>query len=438
MSTEPKIPIKPVNYPTLAQMLSLWVPLAASVVMMVLEPSIINMGLGRTLRPTLALAAYGVASSLAMLVEAPIMMLLDASVARANSPESFATIRRFTVGLSLLVLATGLIVSLTPLYDLIVVGLMNIPVDVAAVGRPTLQILSFWPVPIAWRRAHQGVLIRAGRTNIISLATIVRLATLAGSLLLGLLLFPGRGAIVSAMSMNISVTIEAIVITVATRRTLHSTSTLAASDEDTEVLTTSALWEFYRPLAVTTILRQLTRPMLSTGIAAALMGRESLAAWPVTWGLAVLIAGPAWSLQQLTTALARDIPSYRRVGRFSLSLSAAFCLILGIVAFSPLYSPAMGGIYNLSQTLQELARPGLQILAVYPLIMGAQSLVRGRLIFLGRTKTVRGAMLANVMAVGGMLVVGASLLHATGVVVAALAVTVGGIVELVVLLRHNS
>jgi hypothetical protein len=40
--------------------------------MMVLEPSIINIGPGRTAAPELALAAYGVAFSLALLVEAPI------------------------------------------------------------------------------------------------------------------------------------------------------------------------------------------------------------------------------------------------------------------------------------------------------------------------------------------------------------------------------
>jgi len=48
--------------------------------MMVLEPSIINIGLGRTADPELALAAYGVAFSLALLVEAPIDFSLLATL----------------------------------------------------------------------------------------------------------------------------------------------------------------------------------------------------------------------------------------------------------------------------------------------------------------------------------------------------------------------
>jgi hypothetical protein len=96
--------------PTVRQMLSLWVPLAASIVMMVLEPSVINIGLGRTADPELALAAYGVAYGLALLVEAPILMLLDASVARSTDRAAFVLIRRFTLGLGLIVTATGLLV----------------------------------------------------------------------------------------------------------------------------------------------------------------------------------------------------------------------------------------------------------------------------------------------------------------------------------------
>ena len=180
--------------PTMGQLLALWVPLAASTVMMVLEPSTINIGLGRSGNPELALAAYGVAFSLALVVEAPILMLLDASVARADNLESFVLLRRFTLVLGLLVTAVGLIFSLTPLYDLAVVDLMNIPLDVAERARPTLQILSFWPLPIAWRRTHQGVLIRKGHTRVITVATGVRLAVLAGGLFGGLLLFPQRGA----------------------------------------------------------------------------------------------------------------------------------------------------------------------------------------------------------------------------------------------------
>ena len=416
--------------PTTRQMLSLWLPLAASIIMMVLEPSTINIALGRTLDPELALAAYGVAFSLALLVEAPIIMLLDASVARSVDRQAFRLMRRFTLLLGLIVTAIGLLVSLTPLYTLIVEGLMNIPEDVAATARPTTQILAFWPLPIAWRRAHQGVLIRANRTGMITVATGVRLVTLAAALFGGLTLFPGAGSVVAGLAMVISVTVEAGLITGATRPVLRTGAFESETLRDWGPRTMGDLWRFYRPLAVSTILRQATRPVLNAGIAAAAMARASLAAWPVAWGFAILIAGPAWSLQQLTTALAVDEVAYRRVRTFALSLSGIFSLLLVLVAFTPLYGLVMGGIYNLSAELQELARPALQLMSVYPLLLGAQSLLRGVSILAGNTAVVRSAMMLNVLTLGAMVLAGVWFFSLSGVMVAAIAVLAGAVAEL--------
>ena len=418
------------NGPTIREMVSLWLPLAASIIMMVLEPSTINIALGRTLDPELALAAYGVAFSLALLVEAPIIMLLDASVARSVDRQAFRLMRRFALLLGLIVTAIGLLVSLTPLYTLIVEGLMNIPEDVAATARPTTQILAFWPLPIAWRRAHQGVLIRANRTGMITVATGVRLVALAAALFGGLLLFPGAGAVVAGVAMVLSVTVEAALITGATRPVLRAGDFRSESQREQGPQSMLELWRFYRPLAVSTILRQATRPVLNAGIAAAEMARASLAAWPVAWGFAILIAGPAWSLQQLTTALAVDEAAYRRVRVFALSLSGFFTLLLVVVVFTPLYGLVMGGVYNLSPELQELARPALQLMSVYPLLLGAQSLLRGVSILAGNTAVVRSAMTVNVLTLAAMVLAGVWLFSLSGVMVAAIAVLAGAVAEL--------
>jgi Na+-driven multidrug efflux pump len=415
-------------------MLVLWVPLAASIVMMVLEPSIINIGLGRTSDPELALAAFGVAFSVALLIEAPILMLLDASVARSIDREAFVLVRRFALGLGLLVTAIGLVFSLTALYGLVVEDLMNIPSDVAAWARPALQILSFWSLPIAWRRAHQGVLIRVKRTGIITVATGIRLLALASALLVGLLLWPNRGAVVAGVAMVFSVTIEAGLITLATGPVLRDPGYQArASGTRESPLTLRELWRFYRPLAVTTILRQTTRPLLNAGIAAAELARASLAAWPVAWGVSVLIAGPAWSLQQLSTALSTDRASYRQVRIFSLTLSLLLALLLALLAFTPLYGLVMGGIYSLPPDLQDLAQPAVRLMILYPLVMGGQSLLRGMLIRAGRTGAVQTAMILNVTTLAATLALGATLLSPTGVALAAVATLSGGLAELVLL-----
>jgi hypothetical protein len=285
-------------------------------------------------------------------------------------------------------------------------------------------------MPIAWRRAHQGVLIRAERTASITVATGVRLVSLAAALFTGLLLWPSRGALVAGLAMVFSVIVEALLITLATRPVLRADFYESKAAEDGGRFAMRDLWRFYRPLAVTTILRQTTRPMLNAGIAAAEMARASLAAWPVAWGFSILIAGPAWSLQQLTTALASDEASYRRVRDFSLVLSAGFSLVLGVVAFTPLYGWVMEGVYNLSPSLQSLALPAVKLMVAYPLLMGAQSVLRGALIRGGCTGIVREAMTVNVLVLGTTLAGGVLLTSVTGALLAAAAVQSGTLAEL--------
>lgn len=417
--------------PTVRQMLILWVPLAASITMMVFESSVINIGLGRTIEPELGLAAYGVACSLAYLVEAPIMMLIDASVARSTDRASFLLVRRFTLELGVLVTVIGLLLSVTPLYGLVVEGLMNIPVAVADRTRPVMLVLSFWPFPIAWRRTQQGLLIRAGRTTIISVATGIRLGVLAAAMAVGLILLPDKGTLVAGLAMLLSVTVESALTTWAAAPVLRGN--LFGQDgagTPQEPLTMPRLRRFYRPLAVSQILRQTTRPVLNAGIAAAPMALPSLAAWPVVWGFSMLIAGPVWSLQQLTTAVAVDPVACRRVWRFSFGLCVLSTLVSALVVFTPLYEMVMGGIYNLSPELQELARPAAQVLVVYPLVTGLVSVYRGLLIRGGDTAAVRTAMVVHVFTLVGSVVVGLLLLPLTGALLAALASLAGPLLEL--------
>jgi hypothetical protein len=347
-------------------------------------------------------------------------MLLDASVARSTTVKAFAVVRRFTLILGFAVTGIGLAISLTPLYDLVVRGLMNIPADVAATARPTLQILSLWSLPIAWRRAHQGVLIRTG------------------SLFLGLLVRPDKGAIIAGLAMVLSVTVEATLITCATCRVLGEDLYDDRGDgNEPSRLGLGQLWQFYQPLMATTLLRQAMRPVLNASIASAALPRASLAAWPVAWGLAILIAGPAWSLQQLSTALASDKVAYRRVRAFALTLGVLLSLLLALVAFTPAYGVVMGGVYNLSEELQHLARPAVQVMVALPLLMGAQSLLRGTLIRRGATGAVRTAMIVNVLTLVGAVLVGLAFFAPTGVMLAAMATLTGGVGELVWLMREH-
>jgi hypothetical protein len=235
---------------------------------------------------------------------------------------------------------------------------------------------------------------------------------------------PTQGAVIAGVAMVISVSVEAALTTWATHRVLRT------DHSDGTDLTTRDLWHFYSPLLVTSVLNHSRRPLTSAGVASAVLARASLAAWPVAWGFVVLISGPAWSLQQLTTALATDRLAFRKIMRFSLGIGLLLSALLGLVAFTPLYDVVLGQVYNLSADLRSLARVPIQIMVVHPQLSAGASLLRGRLIRRGRTTTVRAAMLMGVAGLSLMLLLGVSRLSVTGVMLATVATLTGAAAEL--------
>jgi hypothetical protein len=87
--------------------LALWARLALSIVLLNAEVGVVNSVLARTTDPVLSLVAFRVAYSLALLLEAPILILLDVSVAYATGRRSFGLMRRLAQmsGLAIAVLA---------------------------------------------------------------------------------------------------------------------------------------------------------------------------------------------------------------------------------------------------------------------------------------------------------------------------------------------
>src|SRR5205807_2385201 len=120
--------------------LSLWWPLAASSVLMSAEMPFVNSGIARTGNPEIALAGFGLAASLAILTEAPILMLNGTAAALARDRTTFKLLEHFTIHLGIVVTAFNFLLSFTPLYDLLVTGWMGVPQPVAAACLPAFRI----------------------------------------------------------------------------------------------------------------------------------------------------------------------------------------------------------------------------------------------------------------------------------------------------------
>ncbi len=405
----------------------LYLPLALSWVLMLTEVPLINAFLARGPEAELSLAAYGVAFSIILVVEAPILMMLELSVALSKNVLAFKAIRRFYVMTGLGVTALGVALFYTPFCQVLLCRLMNIPPTIAAATVPALRIVTWWSLPIGWRRIHQGILIRDGRTRIISVATGVRLVVVSVTMFVGISLRLLPGAPLGAVAMVIGVVVEALLIQWAVQPSIHGK--LEAEPSDSEALTFRYLLFFYVPLATTTVLRQGIRPLISAGVAAAPMAALSLAAWPVAFSLVSMFWGPTMGLQQVTIALTDDKASWQRVSRFVLTVGLILTGSLALISFTPLLGVVLRQLFGLSEEVARFAAPATRIMVLLPLGYTFHALFTGLLVKQARTSTVRTAKALDLVVVGLTLFVGLRYGGLWGAVLAAAAMTAGTLAE---------
>jgi len=102
-----------------------WLPLAATWLMMAVEGPFLAAVIARLANPTYNLAAYGVAFSLALVVEAPVIMIMSAATALARNRLSYIRLRTFTHALNAGVTLAMVVALLPPIFNAIAYGLRH-------------------------------------------------------------------------------------------------------------------------------------------------------------------------------------------------------------------------------------------------------------------------------------------------------------------------
>ena len=133
---------------------------------MSLEGPAVSAIIARLPYPTINLAAYGgIVFPISLIIEAPIIMLLAASTTLSKDYASYQKLRHFMMlaGGSLTLL--HILVAFTPVYYVVIVGIIGAPVEIVEPARYGLMIMTPWTWAIAYRRFNQGVLIRFGHSQ---------------------------------------------------------------------------------------------------------------------------------------------------------------------------------------------------------------------------------------------------------------------------------
>ena len=390
---------------TLGKTWAFFWPLALSGIIMSAGQPVVQAGLARLPDPELTLAAYGVAFYVALLLEAPIVMLLVTATALVRDERTYRFTRNAMWMFCIGVVATSALVALwQPLYDLVFLRLLGFPADVARAARPGLIALIPWAGAVGIRRYYQGVLIRFGQTKVVSIGSVVRLATMVVALLVGIALLPERGVMVGGLALLAGVIADMFVAVLFARRLLLQHVLPAESDEAQPAgLKMIPFLAFFVPLIMTTALRFIGRPLMLSGIARSQEPMLALAAFPVAAGTLQMFSGFVQMLQQVTVAQIRDAQSARVVQRFVLLVTAGCTAMVALVAFTPLANLYHGQAIGLEGAVLAMANVSLRLIVPAAGLTALQAYLQGLMIRESRTMTVNIAAIGNViLLVGGI------------------------------------
>lgn len=362
-----------------------WIPLASTWLMMSLEGPFLAALIARLPEPKFNLAAYGVAYSFALIIEAPVIMMMSASTALVKNFQSFQKLRNFTFSLSIFITLLMLIFIIPDIFYFVTIDLIKLPPEISRITHIATMILVPWPGSIGYRRFYQGILIRNGMTRKVAYGTVIRLLTMS---LMATLLFTFtdiEGAVVGASALSAAVIMEAAASRIMVNNLIRNIKTVS----DEFVLSYKEIFSFYYPLALTSIIGLGVQPVVTFFIGQSRMAIESLAVLPVVTSFVFIFRAMGLSYQEVVIALSgENRQNIRTIKNFAAIMAMILVLILSTVSFSPLALLWLKDVSALSTSLAGFARTPLMIMSVFPALTVLISFQRGVLVNANRTKPI--------------------------------------------------
>lgn len=414
---------------SLARVFASWWPLAASWAFMGVEMPLVSAVMARLADPEIHLAAYGgVVFPVALIIEAPIIMLLAASTALGRDPQSYRLMHRFMMVAGGLLTIVHAIFAFTPAFDTVLVPLLGPPEAVIEPARIGLMIMLPWTWTIAYRRFHQGLLIRFGHPGAVGVGTAVRLATVTTVALTGLAIGSVPGVVVATLAIAAGVSAEALYTGLRTRPVVRGP--LAVAVDSGSTLSWRGFVDFYVPLALTSLLLLLVQPIGAAAIGRMPAALASLAAWPVVNGLVFLFRSMGYAYNEVVVALMDEPGAEAALQRFTVLLAVGSLAATVAIATTPLATLWFGVVSGLPPALVDLARHAFWFGLAWAPLDVVRNYLQGRLVHARRTRGISESVAVFLVVSTALLTVGVALQQGEGLVLAMVAFVTGTIAQI--------
>ncbi|MFQ3588108.1 MAG: hypothetical protein SNJ74_04135 [Fimbriimonadaceae bacterium] len=419
--------------PDQRRILRFYSPLAASWIFMALESPICVGLISRMPDAKVNTAAFFVVMAIAIFIESPVIDLLTTSTALTRNRRDYRVLMRFVwLLMGAVTLAHGILVF-TPLYGWVTSGLLGLPAEVAEASRTPLQILLLWSAFIGWRRTLQGLMIRHGQTRLVGVGTAVRVTTLLTTALALAWLAPIPSLEITAWALLASVAAEAAFIHWASRPTIRAHFAFAPAEPGPDPgVTWGKLLAFHMPLTGTTLVMMCAAPLVAGALARAPDAILATAGWQVAMSLVWLTRTVVFAIPEVVIALHRDGMPRRSLRVFSLRVGMAMTLLAGALWLTGGSYAFFTGVLSARPDVAREADLAVLVCLLLPFLGALQNYFKGMLAVFHVTGARLVAIGISVATLFVLLQLGLWL-GLPGVVVAGGALTIGQIVEALVL-----
>jgi hypothetical protein len=183
---------------------------------------------------------------------------------------------------------------------------------------------------------------------------------------------------------------------------------------------------FYIPLASSSMLSLGTRPLVTFFMGRSRFAIESLAVFPVIYGLVGMFFTFGWSLQETCIALiGRKFEHFKRLKNFALGLGLFATGGLSLIVFTPLSTGWFHYISGLSSELTNFSMTPIRIIFIIPLLHVFVCFLQSSLIAARFTGAVIKSTAIEVTAIIVFLFIGIHYLDMIGIMAAVLAMLFG-------------
>ncbi len=367
-------------------------PLALTGVMLLLGRQLQNGVLARYPEAVRELATYALASSTFFLFNAPLAFVPQLANALARTRQAHRLCLRVVVGTCLCLTIPMIAAAFFPSGAGLFARLYGVRPEVAADVVRYLRWLCPLVLVNGIRRYCTGLLIQCRRTGVVTLLNALYLTVLAVVLCLGLPLgWSAVSTLVLAQGLASVAHLACVCVCALRLRPFPDRE----EREPNDTLTPRAVFEFYWPVALTSFMFALSRPILYSIVGRIPDPEPQIAALRVAFDLAMIFHGPLNQFRHLFLTFGES--DRRGLRLFMIRVMLAVMAMMLVLASTPVATLCMQGVLGIRGEVFALARDAFRVMCLIPLVITLRNYFHGLSLLQRRTRSMgAGAVLRNV------------------------------------------